>query len=117
MKRYAELILIESIRSKDKKLYDNKLKGYTLVAKEFDECLNETYKHDGDVVYDEETGFVYKLLEFESDSEEYITHELEKVQKGDLILMEISGVEKIRKLSSSIRLILPFFVNIIRFKS
>lgn len=72
-------------------------------GEEFDECLNETYKHDGNVVYDEETGFVYKLLEFESDSEEYITHELEKVQKGDLILMEISGVEKIRKLSSSIR--------------
>ena len=56
-------------------------KGYGLVSQEFDECLNETYKHDGNVVYDEETGFVYKLLEFESDSEEYITHELEKVQK------------------------------------
>ena len=41
MKRYAELIRIESIRSKDKKLYDNKLKGYTLVAKEFDECLRK----------------------------------------------------------------------------
>lgn len=39
MKRYAELIRIESIRSKDKKLYDNKLKGYTLVGKEFDEAL------------------------------------------------------------------------------
>lgn len=71
-------------------------------GEEFNECLNETYKHDGDIVYDEETGITYKLLEFESDSKEDILHELEKVQKGDLILMEISGVKKIRKLSSSI---------------
>lgn len=46
MKRYAELIRIESIRSKDKKLYDNKLKGYTLVAKEFDEALRSIVQMD-----------------------------------------------------------------------
>ena len=80
-------------------------------GEEFNECLNESYSRDGDTVCDNETGFVYKKLEFTSDNEDDIYHELEKVQKGDLILMEINGVEKIRNLSSPIRKNYYVYVN------
>lgn len=80
-------------------------------GEEFDECLNESYSRDGDTVCDNETGFVYKKMEFTSDNEEDIYHELEKVQKGDLILMEINGVEKIRDLASPIRKNYYVYVN------
>lgn len=72
-------------------------------GEEFDESLNESYNRDGDTVYDKETGFVYKEMEFTSDNEDDIYHELEKVQKGDLILMEINGVRKVRALATPIR--------------
>ena len=71
MKRYAELIRIESIRSKDKKLYDNKLKGYTLVAKEFDECLRKIVQlnyglvlisHAVDKTFTDESGKEYNQI-------------------------------------------------------
>lgn len=72
-------------------------------GEEFNECLNEAYTQDGDVVYDDETGITYKELTFDSDEEEYIVHELRKVKKGDLILMDLNDGKKIRKLSSSIQ--------------
>lgn len=71
MKRYAELIRIESIRSKDKKLYDNKLKGYTMVAKEFDECLRKIVQlnyglvlisHAVDKTFTDEAGHEYNQI-------------------------------------------------------
>ena len=40
-KRYAELIRITSIRNRDKKLYDNKMAGWSMYKKEFDTPFRE----------------------------------------------------------------------------